>query len=229
MKLKVLLIYSCFLTLIITAQDINKEAWQIEAKNIDANNYYGITVANGMVGMVSSAAPLKVDEVILNGVYDYYQRGRVSNILKTFSHMNMHLEVNGQRATKANISNFKQTLNMKVAKLITTFNVGNKVSVKQELMSLRNLPYTAMAIVEITAKEAVDITPINYITAPNHLQDVRNTYAEIDRPHVLIPLMSSLAFSPGKKKVATSTSFIFQKNMVQSLILYMKIGIITCI
>ena len=31
--------------------------------------------------MVSSPQPLQVDEVILNGVYDYYQRGRVSNIL----------------------------------------------------------------------------------------------------------------------------------------------------
>ncbi|MEL6989897.1 MAG: glycoside hydrolase family 65 protein, partial [Bacteroidota bacterium] len=71
--------------------------WHITADNIDPNNYYGITVANGMVGMVSSPEPLKVGDVVLNGVYDYYQRGRVSNILKTFSHMNMHLEVDKRR------------------------------------------------------------------------------------------------------------------------------------
>jgi hypothetical protein len=33
-------------------------AWTIEAKAIDPNNYFGVTVANGMVGIVSSAEPM---------------------------------------------------------------------------------------------------------------------------------------------------------------------------
>ncbi len=197
---------------VLHAQNASQSPWHIEASNIDSNNYYGITVANGMVGMVSSPDPLKVNEVILNGVYDYYQRGRVSNILKTFSHMNMHLEVDKHRISSKSISNYKQTLDMKKATLITTFDVGKKVSVKQEMMSLRNLPFSAMGIVEIKAHTDVEIVPINYIEAPNHLSDVRNLYSEIDRPHVLIELMSSVAFSPGKKKVATSTSFIFPEK-----------------
>ncbi|MFD0861259.1 glycoside hydrolase family 65 protein [Sungkyunkwania multivorans] len=199
-------------TIFLQAQNLSKSPWHIQAADIDPTNYYGITVANGMVGMVSSPQPLKVDEVILNGVYDYYQRGRVSNILKTFSHMNMHLEVDGRRIGPKDISGYAQTLDMKKAKLITTFEVGNNVSVKHELMSLRNLPYTAMSIIEITAKRNVTVIPINYIEAPNHLSDVRNLYSEIDRPHVLIPLMSSVAFSPGMKKVAASTSFIFPEK-----------------
>ena len=60
------------------------DPWLISATAIDPNNYYGVTVANGMVGLVSSPEPMKVKDVVLNGVYDYYQRGRVSNILKTF-------------------------------------------------------------------------------------------------------------------------------------------------
>ncbi len=194
------------------SQNFSKSPWHIQATDIDPNNYYGITVANGMVGMVSSPEPLKVEEVILNGVYDYYQRGRVSNILKSFSHMNMHLEVDKRRIDRRSIANYAQTLDMKKAKLITTFDVGNKLSVTHELMSLRNLPYTAMSIIEIKAKKNVEIVPINYIHTPNHLSDVRNLYSEIDRPHVLIPLMSSVAFSPGKKKLATSTSFIFPEK-----------------
>ena len=71
--------------------------WLIEAKAIDPNNYYGVTVANGMVGLVSSPEPMRVKDVVLNGVYDYYQRGRVSNILKTFNHANMNLDVDGRR------------------------------------------------------------------------------------------------------------------------------------
>ena len=122
-----LLFLSLSVSLCLQSQDFSNSPWHIEANNIDPNNYYGITVANGMVGMVSSAEPLKVSEVILNGVYDYYQRGRVSNILKTFSHMNMHLEVDGIRIDRKNISNYKQTLDMKKAKLITTFDIGDKI------------------------------------------------------------------------------------------------------
>src|SRR5688572_32847750 len=68
---------------------IAQDGWTIEASKIDPNNYYGVTVANGMVGLVSSPEPMKVRDVVLNGVFDYYQRGRVSNILKTFNHVNM--------------------------------------------------------------------------------------------------------------------------------------------
>lgn len=194
------------------AQTNKNSPWHIVANDIDPNNYYGITVANGMVGMISSPEPLKVKDVVLNGVFDYYQRGRVSNILKTFSHMNMHLEVDKKRVDRNHIEGYAQTLDMKNAQLITTFKVPQKVAVKHRLMSLRNLPYTAMSVVEITALENVEIVPINYIESPNHISDIRNLYAEIDRPHVLIPLMSSVGFSPGQKKLAASTSFIFPEK-----------------
>lgn len=212
MKKSVLLLFAVLFYYSLFAQNLKNSPWHIVAEDIDPTNYYGVTVANGMVGLVSSPEPMKVEDVVLNGVYDYYQRGRVSNILKVFSHMNMHLEVDGMRINRGNISGFAQTLDMREATLTTTFDVGEKVSVTHELMSLRNLPFTSMVIVEIEAKQDVQITPINYIEAPNHLSDVRNYYSEIDRPHVLLPLMTSEAFSPGMKKVATSTSFIFPEK-----------------
>lgn len=184
--------------------------WTIDAQNIDPNNYFGVTVANGMVGLVSSPEPMKVRDVVLNGVFDYYQRGRVSNILKTFNHVNMNLDVDGRRIGQRDISNYRQSLDMKKAILVTTFDVGEKLSVKHSMMSLRHLPYTAMSIVEITAKTNVVVTPMSVIEAPNHLVDVRNTYAEIDRPHVKIPLMTSVGKSPsGKHLLAASNSIIF--------------------
>ncbi|MFN7329502.1 MAG: glycoside hydrolase family 65 protein, partial [Bacteroidota bacterium] len=115
--------------------------WLIEAKSIDPNNYFGVTVANGMVGLVSSPEPMKVRDVVLNGVYDYYQRGRVSNILKTFNHVNLNLDVDGRRIGIRDISNYRQSLDMKKAILVTTFDVGDKISVKHSMMSLRHLPY----------------------------------------------------------------------------------------
>jgi protein-glucosylgalactosylhydroxylysine glucosidase len=186
--------------------------WQVEARTIDPARYFGVTVANGMVGIVSSPNPLKVQDVVLNGVYDNYQRGRVSNILKSFNHVNMNLDVDGQRMNASSISNYRQTLDMKRAALITTFDEGDKISVRHTLMALRHLPYTALSMVSITAKQDVTITPMSVIEAPDHLTDIRNYYAEIDRPHVKIPLLTSVAKSPsGKHVVAASNSFIFSE------------------
>ncbi|MCG8388190.1 MAG: glycoside hydrolase family 65 protein, partial [Cytophagales bacterium] len=75
------------------SQELATSPWHIQAENINPNNYYGITVANGMVGLISSPEPMKMKDVVLNGIYDNYQRGRVSNILKTFNHVNLDLDV----------------------------------------------------------------------------------------------------------------------------------------
>lgn len=208
--MKTILYYIVFL--IPVAGFAQDAGWIIEAKTIDPNNYYGVTVANGMVGLVSSAEPMKVKDVVLNGVYDYYQRGRVSNILKTFNHINMNLDVDGQRIGVKHIRNYRQVLDMKKAALTTTFEVGDKLTVKHTIMALQHLPYTALAIVEIKAKRATRITPMSVIEAPNHLVDVRNLYSEIDRPHVVIPLLTSVGKGPsGKHTVAVSNSIIFKE------------------
>lgn len=189
-----------------------QSTWEIKATDIDPNNYYGITTANGMIGMVSSPDPMRVKDVVLNGVYDYYQRGRVSNILKGFNHVNMNLDVDGQRIGQKQISNYAQTLNMQKAMLTTSFDVGNKVAVQHNMMALRHLPFSSLITIEIKAKQDVEISPMSVIEAPDHLSDVRNMYAEIDRSHVLIPLMTSVGLSPsGNQKVAASTSFIFEE------------------
>ena len=65
--------------------------WKIAAENISSEGYHGVTVANGMIGLVSDARPFQVKDVILNGVYDQYGRGRVSNILKGFNHFDFEL------------------------------------------------------------------------------------------------------------------------------------------
>jgi trehalose/maltose hydrolase-like predicted phosphorylase len=205
-------IYALLFLFVLSLQLHAQDTWTVVSQKIDPANYYGVTVANGMIGIVSSPEPMKVKDVVLNGVYDYYQRGRVSNILKTFNHINMNLDVDGQRIGQKEISNYAQTLDMKTAELVTTFNVGDKVTVKHTIMALRHLPYTAMAIVEIKALKNVAITPYSVIEAPNHLIDVRNSYSEIDRPHVKIPLLTSVGKSPsGKHTVAVSNSIIFSE------------------
>ncbi|MGK2861562.1 MAG: glycoside hydrolase family 65 protein, partial [Chitinophagaceae bacterium] len=103
MRCLLLVFFVAFSGLYSKAQD----PWKIKADVIDPNNYYGITVANGMIGIVSSPEPFKVKEVVLAGAYDLYGRGRVSNFLKSFNLLNMYLEIDGRRMSNKEVSNMK--------------------------------------------------------------------------------------------------------------------------
>src|SRR5438477_4575174 len=97
------------------------DTWKIVAARIDPQNYYGVTVANGVIGVVSSPNVLRCKDVVLNGAYDQYGRGRVSNFLQSFNLVNMNLDIDGHRINNADASNMKQVLDMKHASLTTTF------------------------------------------------------------------------------------------------------------
>ncbi|MCQ6958062.1 glycosyl hydrolase family 95 catalytic domain-containing protein [Mucilaginibacter aquariorum] len=195
----------------LSAQNINP--WIIKADKIDPNNYYGITAANGMIGIVSSPEPFKVKNVVLAGAYDLYGRGRVSNFLNSFNLLNMYLEIDGKRLDAKMVSNMKQELDMQHAAMTTTLDYGDKASIKYTYYSLRQLPFTVLMDVAITAKKAINITAASVMEAPDALKEVQNYYNEIDRPHVTISLLTSTAKSPtGKLQLSASTSFLFNEE-----------------
>lgn len=184
--------------------------WLVESGEIDPHNYFGVTLANGMIGLVSSSNPMETSAVILNGIYDSYGRGRVSNILQTFNPTNIKLEIDGRRVKTDEMSDYSQMLDMKRAVLISRFNVGDKLAVTHSIMALRHLPYSSLITITLTAKKDLVVTPMSIIQAPFHLSDVRNFYSEVDRPHVRIPLLTSAGKSPsGKHMVAVSNTYIF--------------------
>jgi trehalose/maltose hydrolase-like predicted phosphorylase len=188
------------------------DPWKIVADKIDPNNYYGETVANGVIGIVSSAEPLKCKDVVLNGAYDQYGRGRVSNFLKGFNLVNMVLDIDGHRIGSSDVSNMRQVLDMKHANLTTTFDYKDKATVSYTYYALRNLPYTVLVDVIITAKKDIEVIPASVMEAPDDLKDVQNYYNQIDRPHVKLSLLSSIAKSPtGKLTLASSTTFLFDE------------------
>jgi trehalose/maltose hydrolase-like predicted phosphorylase len=212
---KLIYLFACIVLLIFSANAQN--SFILKASHIDVNNYFGETVANGVMGIVSSPQPFQVKDIVLNGAFDLYGRGRVSNILKTFNFVNMHLDVDGVRIERFNqIQNFTQTLNMKEAAFTTSFDYEDKVSVTYTYYALRHLPYTAMVSVTITAKKDIEIVPASVIEAPDMLRDVQNYYNEIVRPHAHIALLTSTAKSPtGSLLVAASNSFVFSENTLQ--------------
>src|SRR5215203_6996669 len=108
---RLLVIFFLFPTTILFSQD----PWKIEANKIDPANYYGVTVANGMIGIVSSPEAFKVKDVVLAGAYDLYGRGRVSNFIRSFNLLNMYIEIDGKRLSNIDVSNMKQSLDMQHA------------------------------------------------------------------------------------------------------------------
>jgi trehalose/maltose hydrolase-like predicted phosphorylase len=189
-----------------------QDPWIIKAEKIDASNYYGVTVANGMIGIVSSPEPFKVKDVVLAGAYDLYGRGRVSNFLKSFNLLNMYLEVDGKRIDARSATHMQQVLDMKNASFTTTFDYSDKLSVSYTYYALRHLPFTVLMNVSLAAKKDINITGASVMEAPDALKDVQNYYNEIDRPHVTISLLTSTAKSPtGKLLMCASNSFLFDE------------------
>lgn len=187
-----------------------QDPWKIRADKIDPSNYYGVTVANGMIGIVSSPEVFKVKDVVLAGAYDLYGRGRVSNFLKTFNLLNMYLEIDGKRIDTRSAGNMQQELDMKKASFTTSFEYADKASVSYAYYSLRHLPYTVLMDITIEAKKDITITSASIMEAPDALKDVQNYYNEIDRPHTLISLLTSTAKSPsGKLLMCASNTFLF--------------------
>lgn len=189
------------------------DPWKITAANFDPKNYYGITVANGMIGVVSSPEPFKVKDVVLAGAYDLYGRGRVSNFLRSFNLLNMYLEVDGKQIDAQSAANMKQELDMHHASFTTTFDYGDKATVSYTYYSLRQLPFTVLMDVTVTAKKNIATTAASIMEAPDALKEVQNYYNEIDRPHVVISLLTSTAKSPtGKLQMCASNTFLFSEK-----------------
>ncbi len=206
------LIFASLLFLNVQSFSQSVDTWKINANSIDPNNYYGVTVANGMIGIVSAPEPFKVREVVLAGAYDLYGRGRVSNFLKSFNLLNAYLDIDGRSVDAKNVSGMKQELDMKKASFTTSFEFGDKATVSYTYYSLRQLPYTVLMDVNITAKKDIVINGASVMEAPDALKDVQNYYNEIDRPHVVISLLTSTAKSPtGKLQMCASNTFLFSE------------------
>lgn len=198
--------------LLLSVASFAQDPWKLKASNLDSKNYYGVTVANGMIGIVSSPEPFKVKDVVLAGAYDLYGRGRVSNFLRSFNLLNMRLDIDGRSIGTAEASNLVQELDMKKAAFTTSFDYSDKATVTYTYYSLRQLPYTVLMDISIKAKKDITIGGASVMEAPDALKDVQNYYNEIDRPHVVISLLTSSAKSPtGKLLMCASNTFLFSE------------------
>ena len=204
MKIKALILFT-FASSFLTAQN---DAWNIEVT--DHSDYTGIAISNGRIGMLSSAKPLKIQHIVLNNVYDVDPNLRVSQVLHGMNFGNLDMYIDGEKITENNISNWKQTMNMKEASLTTSFDLKDKASISCTVYALRNVQYAGYIDVNVKTKKGLDLKVAGKIVTPKEYQKPTNTYQVLKDVETTMPILQSKAMSPfGKHLVSTSGTFVW--------------------
>jgi len=179
-------------------------------RTTDKTDYTPLAMANGMIGLMLAKRDLQFEYIILNGVYDKYGRGNVSNILQGIQFADLDLQVDQDRLSRSReISDWRQSLDMKKACLTTTFVFAQKIQVEQVVYALRHLPYAALISLKLTALEDVTVTISNPMTVPSVLTPMEQSFKFYDEVPGT-PLFSTVASSPtGKYQLAATNVYFF--------------------
>lgn len=184
------------------------DGWHISTT--ENSDYTGIAIANGRIGMLSSSKPLQIQHVVLNNVYDVDPNLKVSQILHGMNFGDLDILIDGEKITADNISDWRQTMDMKKAALTTTFEYQDKAKVSSTLYALRNLQYTGYIDINVEAIKEIDIRVTGKIVIPKQYQTPINTFQILKDVETTMPILQSVAQSPfGKHLVSTSSTFIW--------------------
>lgn len=185
--------------------------WQIETSDTQSD-YYGATVANGGIGILPLREPFKVKDVILNHVFDVDDLG-ISTVLKGINPFGMMLKVEGRPVEMKNISGWKQTLNLREARLITEFTVSDKVRVEYSVCALRNMAYAGLVSVKVKALKDTDIEAINHTEIPEDYIDRSHKFHFLNADGQNCYIYHAYANSPVRKhRIEAASTFILEKG-----------------
>ena len=184
------------------------EAWNITTT--ENKEYTGIAIANGRIGMLTSPDPFQIQHVVLNNVYDVDPELKVSQIVHGMNFGNLDVFIDGEQITAANISNWKQNMNMKEAAFTTSFSFKNKAEISYTIYALRNVPYTGYIDINIEAKKKIDVKVTGKIETPKEFKKPTHKYEVLKDMETTMPILQSVAETPfGKHTVSTSATFIW--------------------
>lgn len=215
MKRLIIAFFLLFPFLGVSAQVTSSEGWTLKAENFINEKYYGVTSANGMIGLVSTQEPFRVGETVLAGVYDYYGRGRVLNFLPNICPINLEVKLGGTKLNKKNVSSYTQTLDMKSGEFIGEMDFeGSHVSYRY--CALRQLSHAVL--MEVTVTPGADLlleTTLKH-EVPSSLHDARMTTNDLSFHHKTEPpftIITTTALSPTETvKTASSSVFLFPEE-----------------
>jgi len=184
------------------------DEWHLVANSRE--NYFGVAMANGQIGIVTDDVPLKTKEIILNGVYEGSPENGISRIVRGIEFLNLHLSIDNQEIKSDNISNWGQVISMKEGISTTSFSFKDLATINYSILANRAIPYSAMAIVEITPLKDIEILANNYMIVPDELKEAKSQFRVLKDNQYLMPVFGTTAKTlNGKYTISASTTFLF--------------------
>lgn len=204
------LISVLFIAVMTIMSAVAQDIWKIEVDNVAKVDYYGVTVANGQLGLVSSPDPLKVKRVVLGGVYDIYGKGRVNNFVHGINMLDVEMRIDGSRLSINNISNYRQVLNMYDGVFEASFDYKDKASVNYRYGALRHLPYSCFMEVTVTPKAKISMSAENIITVHESMNRASEFFTTVKNGIDTYNVATTTAFTPTKGIEMGATSTIIR-------------------
>ncbi len=208
------ILFLWFILITVSANGSNSSEWQICVT--DPSGYTGITLASGRIGLVSSASPFKIKSVILNHVFDDYvynksQQLKTSRVLEGINFAGLDLIIDGDTVSSGNITNWQQVLDMKKARLVTSFIYKDKARISYSVYALRGMPYSGLTDVEVESlKQDINISVSGEIVCPSGYRQIVQTFKVLQDNDRFMPLLQTVAQSPaGKHTLAATAAFVF--------------------
>ena len=156
---------------------VRNDGWTIGTG--ERENYSGVTLGNGRIGIVAAPTLLSASEIVLNGVFDKESEGGVSRMVRAPLFMNLVLRIDGREITDDDVTGWHQQLDMRRACITTTFRYKD-ATVTYTMRAMRNLPYMAIGTLVVSTSSDADIEVAGAVTFPEELKH-RNTAFRVMR------------------------------------------------
>lgn len=185
-----------------------ENGWTISSEKVE--KYTGIVTANGRIGILPEDKPFKTKSIILNNVYDKESPLGVSKILLGMNFANLDLEIDGEKITEENISDFEQVLDMKTAAFTTSFSFKDKAKITYTIYALRNVQYSGYVDIKLIPTKSISVKATGKISTPEEYVEPLSTFRVLQDLETTMPILQTVAKSRmGKHTVGTSATFIW--------------------
>lgn len=173
------------------------------------DDYYPVGVANGILGVVPGREPFKINEVVLNHVFDTKHNHDVNTILTGLNPFNLDVVIDGKKLDETGYTDLRQKLDMKKGVHTTDFRVKGKAEIESSIRALRGLPYTVMTEVTVKALANMHLQITNPITVPDGYVDIEEAFAINDIKGRKFRIRRKSAASEGSKMIVSASSLFF--------------------
>ena len=208
-------VVGCFLLAPLKAE--NGALWQVCADSLHAS-YAPAPMASGCIGILPGKEPFRIEQVVLNHVFDAAAPGVVSRVMRGINPFGLKMKVDGETVDTVRITDWRQVVDMRRAVHHTEFRMGQKVRVASDLRALRGLPYSGLISVSVEALSDVSIEVRCGMEIPGDYGKGTVYYRELDADGTRLHLVEAEAVSErGAKQVAAVSAFLLDDGAMSGL------------